>query len=129
VPTVIDLGKFPDPRAPGGGGFFVLRQGVWMIKCGTGNNVQLFYVLPDTHPDEPHEPFQAPGTGLTRALPPNPNPPWPGWPQWPPLPPHPNWVLTEELIKNGQNGVAFCDGQNVVLIGTGNATIIQIFSS
>ena len=117
-PEEIDLSNHPDerPRARAGNGIYVLPKSAWYVECGPGNRTQLYYSLEEfsEHPEHPHPWMARP----------------PEWGHLPTPPPSDsNDVRKMELISPGKAGSVYADGQNVVIEGTGKATIIQVFSS
>jgi hypothetical protein len=120
APQIIDLSEkppWPWPQlrwGPEPAGFFMPPKGCWIIQCGPGNSVVLFYRIP--HDDDDG---WAPQWGTLPPIPPPPGPPGNEPPPW----------QSETLVDSGKTGTVFADGQNLVIEGFGTATIIQVFSS
>ena len=152
-PPGASLSPFGQPRqvAVCGNGF-VIPKGAWIVATA-GNRVVMFY--PPLGP--PHNPVRTPGTSLLPgSIPPtkccclpltynetvecfrawqrktgNTDPPLR------PIPGHrpPNWfgwrfasAPSSTLVPPGASGLVVADGQNVVITGSGCATITQAYS-
>jgi len=129
---------------------FVIPKGAWIVSTGA-NRVVMFYP-----PVVPYNPARTPGSGLLSSPPP-PASPQCGCPPSPPgfrkfndemdwfrahgrigPPPGrrpPNWfgwkfvnAPCSTLLQSGQSGLVLADGQNVVIAGSGCATITQAYS-
>lgn len=121
APQVIDLSDW--------GGTFTLDHGAWYVCCDGGTEVVLL-IFP-WQPEAFANPARAPGTGLIYENPPptTPFPPPAPWTvcvppsQVPQIQPH-----ECILVQPGMTGLVLADGQNVLVVGSGSATIIQAFS-
>jgi hypothetical protein len=111
----------------GGIGCYALPHGAWYVNCDGGTWV-VFLIVP-WQPDAFANPCRAPGTGLIfepfPVTDPRPPPDWLPCPPPPPVPSQPDeWVL----VQPGCSGLVLADGENVLITGSGTATIIQAFS-
>jgi hypothetical protein len=140
-PPGASLSPFGKPRqVKVCGNGFVIPQGAWIVATGS-NRVVMFYP-----PVVNVNPARTPGTGLLPGFIP-PTPPSCGCPPGPPFrkfndtpirPPGrrpPNWfgwkfvpAPSSTLIPSGASGLVIADGQNVVITGSGCATITQAYS-
>lgn len=127
---------------------YILHKGAWIVNTDTTNEVVMFN---PTYADA----TQQMGTGYLPGSPPPPGPTrpthdqsleaWRAWqrktginfgPIWPtPGRAPPNWdgwqyvpSPMRTLIKPCHSGLVLADGQNVVITGTGSATIIEAYS-
>lgn len=119
APLVVDLDETC--------GCWTFPKGAWVVNCEGGNWV-VFLIVP-WQPAAFANPCRAPGTGLIfEPLPvtdPTPPPAWLPCPPPPPCPPQPEeWILVQPC----SSGLVLADGENVLLVGSGEATIIQAFS-
>jgi hypothetical protein len=134
-------------------GCCVLPKGAWIVNTGGSNRVVMF--VTDWRWALFNQPTRQMGTGFLPGSPPNPGPTrkthdqeleaWRAWqratgcndgPLWPPpgrTPP--NWdgwgyvpAPSRTLVQPCASGLVVADGQNVVLTGSGCATIIEAFS-
>ena len=124
------------------GNGFVIPKGAWIVATGS-NRVVMFYP-----PVVNVNPARTPGTGLLPGTIPATPPPC-GCPPGPPpfrkfndtipiRPPGrrpPNWfgwkfvpAPSSTLVPSGASGLVIADGQNVVITGSGCATITQAYS-
>ena len=125
---------------------FVIPTGAWVVATG-GNRVVMYYP-----PVTTYNPARTPGTGkLPGSIPPPPcGRPQPQWRkfndqvEWfrahgrigpPPGRRPPNWfgwkfvpAPSSTLVPPGASGLVIADGQNVVIVGGGCATITQAYS-
>ena len=122
---------------------FVIPKGAWVVATGGTNRVVMFYP-----PVIPFNPARTPGTGLLPgSIPPNSPPPtppstvyrpqfqkWTGPPEKPGRRP-PNWfgwrfvnAPSSILVPSNASGLVIADGQNVIIAGSGCATITQAYS-
>jgi hypothetical protein len=151
-PPGASLSPFGQPRqVKVCGNGFVIPKGAWIVATGA-NRVVMFYP-----PVVNVNPARTPGTGLLpgsmpRTSPPCGCPPKPPW-EWPkfndqvewyrshgrnaprPGTRPPNWfgwkfvpAPSSTLVPSGASGLVIADGQNVVITGSGCATITQAYS-
>lgn len=134
------------------GGFCILPTGAWVVHTGA-NQVMMF--VPSWRTALQNQPTQALGTGY---LPGQPGPPgptapthdqylesWRAWQRqtginWGPIQPRPGSVPpnfggwkyvpapSRTLVQPNSAGLVIADGENVVLTGSGCATLIQAYS-
>jgi hypothetical protein len=130
-PPGASLSPFGKPRqiCVGSCGF-VIPKGAWIVNTGS-NSVVMSRPCVATSTNR----ARTPGTGLL----PGENPPLPQFKRWkgrePPGHRPPNWfgwqfvpAPTSTLLSPGQSGLVVADGQNVVITGSGFATITQAYS-
>ena len=112
---------------------FKLPKGVWMVKTGP-NKVEL--IIEDEDEDREHE-HAAEGAGITHGPPmlrrrrfakPEPEDEEPEAMHHKPPRPGDNSRVTFELIGEHTAGNVFADGWNVRITGSGEATIIRVYS-
>jgi hypothetical protein len=126
------------------GNGFVIPKGAWIVATGS-NRVVMFYP-----PVFNVNPARTPGTGLLPGSMPQTCPPPCGCPPSGPPPFQkfndtipirppgrrpPNWfgwkfvpAPSSTLVPSGASGLVIADGQNVVITGSGCATITQAYS-
>jgi hypothetical protein len=142
-PPGASLSPFGQPRqVKVCGNGFVIPKGAWIVATGS-NRVVMFYP-----PVVNVNPARTPGTGLLPGtIPPTPPPCGcqPGPPPFrkfndtipirPPGRRPPNWfgwkfvpAPSSTLVPSGASGLVIADGQNVVITGSGCATITQAYS-
>ena len=119
APQVIDLSEWP--------GAFTLEHGAWVVCCDASTSV-VFLIFP-WQPEAFANPCRAPGTGLIFENPP-PTTPFPPPAPWSVCTPPQPMLQPHEcvLVQPGMSGLVLADGQNVLIVGTGVATVIQAFS-
>jgi hypothetical protein len=142
-PPGASLSPFGQPRqVKVCGNGFVIPKGAWIVATGS-NRVVMFYP-----PVVNYNPARTPGTGLLPGTMAPTSPPC-GCPPGPPpfrkfndtipiRPPGrrpPNWfgwkfvpAPSSTLVPSGASGLVIADGQNVVITGSGCATITQAYS-
>jgi hypothetical protein len=138
-PPGASLSPFGQPRqVKVCGNGFVIPKGAWIVATGS-NRVVMFYP-----PVVNSNPARTPGTGLLpgstpRAAPCGCTPPFRKFNDTIPIRPPgrrpPNWfgwtfvpAPSSTLVPSGASGLVIADGQNVVITGSGCATITQAYS-